>query len=340
MATRTPRTRAKRATTSIVLGPNSYGKSRVRILKVSRAGRRHTIQELNVDISLEGDFEAVHTTGDNRHCLPTDTMKNTVYALGKNHPIDTIESFAVHLAQHFVSRNPQVSRAKVSIAQTPWDRVALAGRPHPHCFTKAGEERQTCSVTLDRNAAQVSSGLTGLLILKTTDSAFRGYPTDEYTTLPETRDRIMATSVTATWHFAGSARGSPERKLGSGGPLKDLNPPARTRVLGAVAGLESDTLGHIQRAANTDFGRIRKTIRESLVTTFANHKSESVQQTLYAMGKAALKASPAIAQITLSLPNKHCLLINLTPFGLKNPNEIFVPTDEPHGLIEATLERR
>ena len=285
-----------------MLTQNNYGKSRVRMVKVSRdaRSRRHNVAEISVDIALEGDFGAVHVDGDNRLCLPTDTMKNTVYALGKDHPIETIESFALHLALHFVTRNPQVSSARVRISRTSWERLSVRGREHAHTFTKGSEERETCEVALRRGrtpAISISGGIEGLVILKSTDSAFSGYQKDEFTTLPEVRDRIFATSMTAVWQFAGK---------------------------------------HPERA---DFGGARETIRRALVETFAAHKSESVQHTLFAMGQAALKACRAVKSIRLSMPNKHCLLINLKPFGMENNNEIFVPTDEPHGLIEATIER-
>ena len=75
------------------------------------------------------------------------------------------------------------------------------------------------------------------------------------------------------------------------------------------------------------------------MNTFAAHTSESVQHTLYAMGEAALAACEGIGEIHLSLPNRHHLLVDLKPFGLDNPNEIFVATDQPFGLIEATVTR-
>lgn len=280
-----------------VLGENNYGKSRVRMVKVSRQGKRHTVREVDVAIALEGDFDAIHMAGDNSKCLPTDTMKNTVYALGKDHPLETIESFALHLAKHFVTNNSQVTAARVQISQVPWERVSMRGREHSHCFTKGSEERQVCDVRVSRNGANVAAGIEGFVILKSTDSAFSGYPKDAFTTLPETRDRIFCTSVTARWECVTS------------------------------------------KNKRIDFAACREKIRRALVETFAHHKSESVQQTLFEMGEAALKACKMIDRIRLSMPNKHCLLVNLKPFGMENANEIFVPTDEPHGLIEATIER-
>jgi urate oxidase len=296
------RTRAGAA--SFGLGQNNYGKSRVRMVKVSRKGKVHTVRELDVAIALEGDFDAIHTRGDNSLCLPTDTMKNTVYALGKDHPIESIEEFALHLARHFVKHNPQVRSASVGISQVPWKRVKGARGDHPHCFVKGSEERRTCEAWVGSEIEDVTAGISDLILLKSNDSAFSGYPKDRYTTLPETRDRIFCTSITATWEY----------------PISPVVRPKKHRPI--------------------DYGRERDAIRRALIDTFAAHKSESVQHTLYEMGRAALKASPAADSIRLSLPNKHCLLVNLKPFGMTNRNEIFVPTDEPHGLIEATVERR
>src|SRR4051812_38229287 len=128
------------------LGPNSYGKSGIRLLKVHRdPSGRHDITELTIDIALEGNFESAHTDGDNSCILPTDTMKNTVYALSKDHPIRTIESFALSLAHHFLSpKNPSskhATRATVTISDSLWDRATVEGSDHPHTFTKTQGER-------------------------------------------------------------------------------------------------------------------------------------------------------------------------------------------------------
>jgi urate oxidase len=275
---------------------NSYGKSAVRLTKVRRdsAGGRHELIELEVAIALEGDFETAHRRGDNSKVLPTDTMKNTVYALAKDHPLDTIEEFGLHLARHFVSTQPQVSRARVSIASMNWTRAVVQGREHPHCFVKGSEERAVCAVTVWRMGTAVESGFDGLVLLKTTDSAFAGFPRDRYTTLKDTDDRIFATSVWARWEYASS---------------------------------------------EPDFAGARAAIRTAMLETFAGHHSLSVQQTLYAMGEAALGASAAISRIRISMPNQHRILVDLSPLGLANQNEVFVTTSEPYGLIEATVGR-
>jgi urate oxidase len=57
------------------------------------------------------------------------------------------------------------------------------------------------------------------------------------------------------------------------------------------------------------------------------------------MAEAALDACDDVSEVTLTLPNRHHLLVDLAPFGLDNPNEIFVATDQPFGLMEATVRR-
>ena len=272
---------------------NRYGKSRIRLVKVRRASERHELVDLTIDVQLEGDFGAVYVDGDNAPCLATDTMKNTVYALARTDRIDHVEVFALRLADHFLAK-PAVSRVRISAVEHRWDRVSLGGRPHPHAFVQPGDEQWTIAVTRDAQGAEIVSGLRNLVVLKTADSAFSGFPRDEYTTLPETDNRIMATSVAASWTY---------------------------------------------RPGTTDFA-VRDRIRSALLETFATHVSRSVQQTLYAMGEAALAACADATEITLTLPNRHHLLVDLEPFGLDNPNDVFVATDQPFGLIEATIRRR
>lgn len=270
---------------------NRYGKSRLRLVKVSRAREPHDVLDYTIDVQLEGAFEPVYVDGDNSSCLATDTMKNTVYALARTHEISSPESFASILAAHFIAK-PAVERVRITIVEQAWRRLAAGGAPHPHAFVQPGGEQWTTVVTRDRVAATVVSGVSNVVVLKTTDSSFSGFPRDAYTTLPETDDRILATAITATWTYRGHA----------------------------------------------DYGQ-RARIRAALVDTFAVHASRSVQHTLYAMAQAALAASADLVEITLSLPNRHHLLVDLTAFGLDNPNEIFVATDQPYGLIEATVRR-
>jgi urate oxidase len=186
----------------IVLGDNQYGKAETRVVRVTRSGDTHEIKDINVSVALSGDFEASHLTGDNSKVIPTDTQKNTVFAFAKE-TIGEIEDFGLRLARHFVGEFASVYRARVSIEEYPWARIAVGGRPHPYAFVRGGHEKRLATVTCTDDAAWVVAGLTDLVVLKSTGSEFWGFPKDRYTTLPETRDRILATAVTARWRYIG-----------------------------------------------------------------------------------------------------------------------------------------
>src|SRR5688572_24434747 len=186
---------------AIVLGPNQYGKAEVRVVAVDRSSPRHTLVDLNVSSSLRGDFTAAHTAGDNAHVLATDTQKNTVFAFARD-GVGSPEAFALRLARHFAGAYPWISGARVAVDSFGWDRIAVGGRPHEHAFRRDGGEVRTAVVTVDGDRAHVLAGLRDLVVLKTTGSEFWGFPRDRYTTLAETRDRILATAVTARWRYA------------------------------------------------------------------------------------------------------------------------------------------
>ncbi len=274
---------------------HQYGKSRVRVLKIFRAGERHTVKELEVSVRLHGDFESSYTEGDNSQVILTDTMKNTVNVFAQDALGPETERFGVDLARHFLERYPQVRRASIKIWERGWDRLAIAGVPHAHSFSQAQQARATVRVVAAEGAGvTVCSGLEDLLILKSTGSSFQNYPKDEFTTLPETADRIFATSLAATWTWSGE-------------------PP--------------------------DYQAANAAIIEAMLAPFALRHSPSVQATLFEMGEAALRQCAEIGQIHLAMPNKHYLPIDLTRLGRENRQEIFLPTDEPAGQIEATLTR-
>jgi urate oxidase len=157
---------------AIRLAENNYGKARVRLLRVAKQEGRHDIRELTIGIRFEGDFEAAHTEGDNRKILPTDTMKNTVYALARQHSLETVEAFGLHLIEHFLTYNPQVSRVIVEASENLWSRIPHGGKPHASAFTRAGDERRTALLNGTREGTAVRSGINNLIVLKTKDSAF------------------------------------------------------------------------------------------------------------------------------------------------------------------------
>jgi urate oxidase len=279
-----------------LLAENTYGKSRVRLVKVNRRGEWHDLREWTLEILLEGDFGSCFVDGDNSRILATDTMKNTVYSLARKSSADCMEDFAKELVAFFLERNPQVSEVSVKVAEKRWEHLDTEQKPHPTAFVQSSSERQITEVTAKRNnQPSVRSGLENLVILKTANSGFVGYIKDSLTTLPETTDRLFGTAVRAKWEYS------------------------------------SPTLS---------FTTLRATIRKTLLNVFAAHISKSVQHTLYAMGEAVLEGIPNVDNIELTMPNIHCLLVDLSRFGQDNPNEIFVPTDEPSGYIEARLQRQ
>jgi urate oxidase len=188
----------------IVLGHNNYGKSGIRLFKVKRGAGRHELWDLDVAVALEGDFEAAHAEGDNAGLLATDTMRNTVYALAKDHLTGSIEEFGLALVDHFLEAGPTVERAKVTITQFPWDRIEVNGRGHEHSFVRGSGER-TAKVTGVEGGRSVEAGLDNLLVMKTTQSGWEGFLKERFTTLPDTDDRILATVVTADWSYGKAA---------------------------------------------------------------------------------------------------------------------------------------
>ena len=187
---------------AITFGENQYGKAEVRLVHVTRDGDRHQIKDLNVSTALRGDFAAAHLEGDNSHVVATDTQKNTVYAFAQQYGVGEIEAFALRLGRHFTDSFEWVTGAKVSIEEYGWDRIVVDGAEHGHAFSRAGGGTRTTVVTIDGTQAWVVSGLTDLVVLKSTGSEFTGFPRDRYTTLAETTDRILATAVTARWRYA------------------------------------------------------------------------------------------------------------------------------------------
>jgi urate oxidase len=292
----------------IVLGPNQYGKAENRVVRIYRDTPRHEIRDVNVSTSLRGDFSDAHLAGDQGRILPTDTQKNTVYAYAKEKGIGAIEEYALALARHFVEDVAPVDGARVEVDEYFWDRIEVDGRPHDHAFVRRGQEIRTTVVTVDGTGDDqrtwVVSGLKDLVVLKSTGSEFRGFLTDRYTTLRETSDRIMATSLVARWRYRIPAR-----------------PPA-------------DRPG-----TDVDWDGTYAGIRAVLLARFAQVHSLALQQTLWEMGKAVLESFDDVAEIKFSAPNKHHFLVDLSPFKVDNPGEVFHADDRPYGLIQATVAR-
>lgn len=189
----------------IVLGPNQYGKAETRVVRVVRDAPRHELRDLNVSTCLWGDFDAAHTVGDQARVLPTDTQKNTCYAYAKERGVDQIEDYALALGRHFVDDIDSVVGARIAVEEYAWDRATVDGREHDHAWTRRGDAVRTAVVTVVGPDVWVVSGLRDLVVLKSTGSEFSGFLRDRYTTLDETDDRILATSLNARWRWAGTS---------------------------------------------------------------------------------------------------------------------------------------
>jgi urate oxidase len=278
----------------IRLGANDYGKAENRVVRIYRDAPRHEIRDVTVSTALRGDFTDAHLRGDQARVLPTDTQKNTCYAYAKEKGLREIEDYALTLARHFVADVEPVSGARIAVAEHTWERVTVDGRGHDHTWVRRESEIRTTVVEVTADGERVVSGLRDLVLLKSTGSEFAGFLTDRYTTLEETHDRIMSTSLVAEWTYAGT---------------------------------------------DADWDKAWADVRRILLERFATVHSLALQQTLWEMGKAVLEAHPEITEIALSAPNKHHFVVDLSPFGLTNDNEVFHAADRPYGLIQATVTR-
>jgi len=184
----------------IELGANRYGKAAIRLVRVHRDPDGHRLRDLTVAVALEGDFAAAHTDGDNSLVVATDTMKNTAYAFAKDHLDGALEDYGRALAEHFLEFE-QVDRATVNIRGHQWRAIEVGGSPAPDAFVRGGEGTRVATVSADRGGTTVEAGVEDLVVMKTTRSAFSGFPRDRYTTLAETDDRLMATKLTAIWRY-------------------------------------------------------------------------------------------------------------------------------------------
>ncbi|HET6292463.1 MAG TPA: urate oxidase [Kribbella sp.] len=283
---------------AIHLGANQYGKAESRVVRIYRDTPRHQIRDLNVSSALRGRFENAHTTGDQSDVLPTDSQKNTAFAFAKEKGVGAIEDFALTLGDQFLQASAAADGARVEIEEYPWERISVDGAGHDHSFVRSGSGLRTTVVNVEGRGedrrAYVVSGIRDLVVLKSTGSEFHGFLKDKYTTLPETDDRILATSLVARWRYDHT---------------------------------------------DVDWDKSYDEIKGLLLEQFAKIHSLALQQTLYGMGEAVLQRHPEVAEIKFSAPNKHHFLVDLSPFGVENPGEVFIAADRPYGLIEATVVR-
>jgi urate oxidase len=271
-----------------------YGKAQVRVLKVTR-GECRCLKELDVTVMLQGWFDASRTQADDSLLVPADTIKHIVNLVAREKLGAETEPFGVLLAQHFLDKFPQVDTAQVQMTEGCWDRIAVKGRPQVQSFIEKSPAKLFAEIISSRTATAIQSGISQLLMLKTTQCGFEGYDmNDEFTTLLETKDHVFATELRAGWWYS-------------------------------------------SRPAS--YADTNQKIIDAMLDSFASNQNPSVQATMKQMGEAALKSAPEISKITMAMPNKNCLRLDLTPFRAENENELSVPTNESHGQIEGTVSR-
>lgn len=268
------------SSSSYDLPMQQHGKAKVRVARVWREGNVHHFFEWNVHTMLESPMEHAYKDGDNAGMTATDTQKNTVYIVAKRMSERcTADQFAVALAQHFVRTYPLVTKAKVWVEQKPWRRVVINDVAHDHGYAMRGTEIRTCYVEYCKaGKLSVTAGIKELQVLKTTQSGYIGFLKDEYTMLGESKDRILATSITCTWKYSSQ-------------------PPCY------------DTAWNLAKQGILDafYGPPKTGVY-----------SPSVQYTMWQMGMAMMDRVPQIDSVFFNCPNLHFIPCNPVTSSFKD----------------------
>ncbi|RDJ26908.1 urate oxidase [Bosea caraganae] len=189
---------------------NSYGKGRVRIMRVKRETDRHEVRELTVKALLTGDFAANYTSDDNSTAIATDTVKNIVNIVARDNVGAENEPYAAALAKYFLDHYLQVSQVDVTASETKWARLLVDGAPHQHSFLLDSNGKPFVKLSATRAGSTVTSGIENFTFMKTTESGWVGYVMDEVTTIKETADRMCATAMDASWRWSKAPSSYPE----------------------------------------------------------------------------------------------------------------------------------
>ena len=276
------------------LQSNRYGKARVHVFKKIKKDGLHIPKELEIKTLLEGDFGDSYTKDDNKKVIATDSIKNTTNVLAYHQLGTETEPFALTLCQHYLEKYSHVTSVNVETFERVWERQIVDGEPSGTNFVSTGKGIPWTQTVATRDSMETTSGVRELVVLKTSSSAWEDFWQDELTTLPDTDDRLLATSLTASW---------------------------------------------VYQKAPASYAAANANIIQAMLEAFSTRFSPSAQSTQYHMGEAALNACPEISRISLTMPNLHYLVIDLSPFHIQNDKELFVPTDAPQGWIEATVVR-
>jgi len=210
----------------MILKSFTYGKGRVRVMRVARDTARHEVRELNTKVMLRGDFSDSFTSDDNSKVIATDTIKNIVNIVARDNPALESEDFAAAIAAYFLSHYDHVAGVQVVTRETKWTRLTVAGAAHDHAFTLDSNGRPTVHLSATRADRKITSGIENFTFLKSTQSGWVGYWMDEATTLKETSDRIFSTAMNATWTWHAAPPNYPD---------------ANSKILNAMLGVFATT---------------------------------------------------------------------------------------------------
>ncbi|WP_300678632.1 factor-independent urate hydroxylase [Nocardioides sp.] len=293
---------------TIKVGANQYGKAEVRLVKVDRpagypsadeAGQVHVLHDLNVTTQLRGDFDTAFTEGDNSHVHATDTQKNTVYAKAREWGITSVEEFLIGLSRYWAEQ-PYVDSTWFKAEEFAWSRIGEGTLGAGHSFARTGTETRTCVVQTYGSGEQAET----FVVAGLSDLVVMKSTGSEFHGFP--RDRYTALGETDDRIMATSVT-------------------AWWRFADDAAGQDRD------------WNALYDGVKKVLLDTFADIHSLALQQTIYAMGAAVLEAFPEIVELRISCPNKHHFVVDLAPFGLENPGEVFYAADRCYGLIQTTV---
>jgi len=291
-----------------MLSTNRYGKKQVRFLRLNRNTPFHEVHEYNAEILLESPiFTTAFTEGDNTWIVPTESQKNRLYVLSKKYPVDPLEKWVLSVAEDFLHRHPHITAVNLAVDKLPWNRAVNTERQEYHHVFTLGSGIRFSRVRMEREGLiTLTSGFRDLKLMKTAQSGFDGYIKDEFTSLKETRDRILCTQLYCEWEYG-------KDSLSSNIDYNYYFTSIRNLIISLFGGDPKEGI-----------------------------YSASVQHTVYMMGSNVLENFPYLERITFKLPNNHYYLVNFNDFktDLTNNNEVFHTSDGPHGQIEATFERK
>jgi urate oxidase/2-oxo-4-hydroxy-4-carboxy-5-ureidoimidazoline decarboxylase len=251
---------------------NYYGKGDVTVYRLHRDGAVPEgccpVFGANVMMLLYGDaFWPTYTTGDNTNLVATDSMKNFIQRETLNYTGFHLEGYCRFLCDKFLTTYPHTAGAQVAASEIPYLGVGEGGMS----FAPAGPDRAFARVEMSRSAAgldivEVRSGIRGFRLLRLGGSAFHGFVRDQYTTLPDIKNRPLHMWLDVEWSYTGFEAAF--------------------------------------RDSASQEEPVAKSVRYIVHDVFAGFESGSIQEVIYQIGCRVLEDIAAISQIDLEANNR------------------------------------